>query len=240
MWDREWLESCKDVKPLSQAAFARLLALANTILNDGRFSYEKTSPLTDQQIMTAATVFLSEWVDLMERDMVFKDEKGFFCIRNWVKYQSEYARQKGYREKLHPKVTSKGTLEEVKKLRSNTKEIITSESQNLPPVAGPLELTPHRKLCLLWSNTMEAETGSQGPFNGRDGKNLVELLKITTPENAEKVILWAIKTGRKDKYTSGKCDRLYKIYENWNFLLAKAVDGSPVAGSKYKSETVNI
>ena len=87
---------------------------------------------------------------------------------------------------------------------------------------------------------MEAETGSKGPFNGRDGKNLVELLKVAAPGSVKKVILWAIKTGRKDKYTSGKCDRLYKIYENWNFLLAKAVDGSPVAGSKYKSETVNI
>ena len=87
---------------------------------------------------------------------------------------------------------------------------------------------------------MISETGNKGPFTGRDGKNLVELLKVADPKNVERVILWAIKMGRKDKYISQKCDRLYKIYENWNILFSK-VSGEKVvslAGSKYKSETV--
>ena len=110
---------------------------------------------------------------------------------------------------------------------------------NLPPLAGK-EVTPHRKLTLFWTETMISETKEPGPFDGREAKGLSNLLKITTPENVEKVISWAIKIGRKDKYVQAKCDRLYKFYENWNILLDRALAEKvvPIAGSKYKSEAV--
>ncbi len=36
-----------------------------------------------------------------ECDMIDVDKRGVITIKNWPKYQSEYQRQKGYRQKLH-------------------------------------------------------------------------------------------------------------------------------------------
>ena len=237
VWDREWLTGTEGVSIEGQGAFIRVLCLANTILDNGRLSYEKKAPLSLEQIFAGAGINQDLWDELVLMELITSKD-GYWIVKNWTKYQSEYQRQKGYRQRLQPKVTVKGTPEEVKKLRS--KEVILNTKElNLPPKADEI-LTPHRKLCLFWTETMISETGNKGPFTGRDGKNLVELLKVADPKNVERVILWAIKMGRKDKYISQKCDRLYKIYENWNILFSK-VSGEKVvslAGSKYKSETV--
>ena len=108
VWDREWLENTANMPMGSQGAFIRALCLANTILDGGRFSYEKKIPLSPEQIITGAEIPSCEWEYLKKYGMITQ-VKGFWAIKNWVKYQSEYQRQKGYRQKLQPKITSKGT-----------------------------------------------------------------------------------------------------------------------------------
>ena len=249
MYSSAWLNDEKLIQAgdLVEAWFNRILCAVNDVdFKTGRFEF-RDSPLPPEYICPKARITQEQFKKLIELELISKDRNGVFFIKSWEKYQDKsrvFRHGARVGEPIGARVgepigaligDQEGALNKVNKVNkvNNLKDL------NLPPKADEI-LTPHRKLCLFWTETMISETGNKGPFTGRDGKNLVELLKVADPKNVERVILWAIKMGRKDKYISQKCDRLYKIYENWNILFSK-VSGEKVvslAGSKYKSETV--
>lgn len=236
MFDQLWLNCCENLSDSAQAGFVRLLALANTILDMGRFSIQEKVPYTKEQVQGAAKISPETWDELGKNDMIWKDENGFFAIKNWKKYQNEYQRQKGYRKKLQVKVTPKGTGEEV---RSKKEEVI-SKTKELKTTTSPSAQSEMRAFTDCWYELMKKETGDHGKFNGRDGKAASEILKRVSLERAKEVIQWAVTVGLKDKYLAGRCDRLFKVDENWSLIISKMPQQKATSGKKYKNEVANV
>jgi len=109
-----------------------VLALAGNLTygDTGKISLPNGVPLTDEQIAGVLKIKLKEWMEakkrLLKTDRIqLKD--GVLCVVNWEKYQSEYFRQKSYRQKLQSKVTTKGDTEKEKEKEKEKENKIKSK-----------------------------------------------------------------------------------------------------------------
>jgi len=104
-----WLEDCNFElqDEVTQASYIRLLCYANNIGENGAFVAEGKVPLTEEIICRGSKVNPAKFNELVKMGKIVKT-KDLYTVSAWQKYQNEYSRQKGYREKLHKKVTSRG------------------------------------------------------------------------------------------------------------------------------------
>ncbi len=107
-------ESCE-----VRALWIDLLALAGdgSFGDEGKIKLADMIGLTDQQIAGVMKVDIATWQQvksrLVETERITVDDNNIITVTNWAKYQSEYSRQKQYREKLQPKVTSESYNQEL-------------------------------------------------------------------------------------------------------------------------------
>ena len=103
--------SIREEPPEIRAVWIGLLALAaaGDYGDSGEIKYNDDVALTDRQIAVALTVPLKLWKRaksrLLETNRIEIAENGAIRITNWHKYQSEYGRQKPWRE--HQKATER-------------------------------------------------------------------------------------------------------------------------------------
>jgi hypothetical protein len=106
IWCKPWLEgSLRDETSAIRGVWASLLALAG----DGRYGdsgeikFRDNVGLTDRQIAEALAISGRLWGAAKRRflstNRIKIAENGAICIQNWNKYQSEYDRQKPWRER---------------------------------------------------------------------------------------------------------------------------------------------
>jgi len=114
----KWLRGTLREETLDlRGAWIDLLALAgDSAYGDiGKISLADKCGLTDKQICTILNIKNKKWQNikkrLIETDRIKANGYNEIEIVNWDKYQSEYERQKPYREKLLPKVTTKSNKE---------------------------------------------------------------------------------------------------------------------------------
>lgn len=114
----KWLRGTLREETLDlRGAWIDLLALAgDSAYGDiGKISLADKCGLTDKQICIILNIKNKKWQDikkrLIETDRIKANGYNEIEIINWDKYQSEYERQKPYREKLLPKVTPESNKE---------------------------------------------------------------------------------------------------------------------------------
>jgi hypothetical protein len=118
----KWFEgTIRQESALVRGVFVDLLALAGKLGDDGKIRLPGTTiGYTDLQVAAILNIGVPEWVqskDRLSNHPIEKENRitvtpdNVIEIINWGTYQSEYSRQKGYRYKLQPKVTSKGDQE---------------------------------------------------------------------------------------------------------------------------------
>lgn len=101
----KWLEgTLRKERPDIRGVWIDLLTLAGAgrYGDSGEIKLSNGIGLTDKQISEVLVVKLSLWRRakrrFLETNRIKITEKGAICIINWTKYQSEYDRQKVYRE----------------------------------------------------------------------------------------------------------------------------------------------
>lgn len=114
----KWLRGTLREETLDlRGAWIDLLALAgDSAYGDiGKISLADKCGLTDKQICVILNIKNKKWQDikkrLIETNRIKANSYNEIEIINWDKYQSEYERQKPYREKLLSKVTTKSNKE---------------------------------------------------------------------------------------------------------------------------------
>lgn len=102
----KWLKgTIRQETPEIRSVWIDLLALAaaGEYGDSGEIKYNDDIGLTDRQISTALSISLRLWRKakkrFLETNRVEITESGAIRITNWHKYQSEYARQKPWRER---------------------------------------------------------------------------------------------------------------------------------------------
>jgi hypothetical protein len=98
IWDSEWLENNSELSKETKGCMVDAMCCVNRCIDNGRFSFRGKSPLLLSQILTDSGLNEREWNLLVESDFV-KQVDGYWIVKNWKKYQSEYERQKGYRKR---------------------------------------------------------------------------------------------------------------------------------------------
>jgi hypothetical protein len=120
-WSGEYLndETINKLDLEDQGAYVRLLCVANGCMDNGYFTFNGKVPLNEEQIINLAGIKRLHWqaVTIIHDRIQFDKERKAWHIKAWKHWQSEYQRQKGYRQKLQEiipkKVTPKGTSVEV-------------------------------------------------------------------------------------------------------------------------------
>lgn len=90
--------------------FDGMLVLAGRSNNAGEICCDGMPgvPYTDDQLAASLCITTTEFRSVLAtipQDMVFRKPNGCLQVTNWANYQTEYERRKGYKTKLHPKVT---------------------------------------------------------------------------------------------------------------------------------------
>ena len=103
---KPWLKgSIRDEKPEVRSVWIDLLAMAaaGDYGDSGEIKYNDDIGLTDKQIAIALRISPRLWrmakTRLLETNRIEIAENGAILITNWKKYQSEYNRQKPWRER---------------------------------------------------------------------------------------------------------------------------------------------
>ena len=116
-WVRLWVmphldgDSCWKLLDFRQRGlFYSLLVLAGQSNRGGEISLPGTPGIayTDAQLAAICHVTVQEFQETLKTipaDMVRRDLSQCLVVVSWSNYQTEYERQKGYRTKLHPRVT---------------------------------------------------------------------------------------------------------------------------------------
>ena len=120
-----WLQgTIRAETPTLRAIWVDLLALAGSGAygDEGIIQIAPGVGLTDQQFPAVLGISETEWAEararLIATERIRVNKGNSLHITNWAKYQSEYSRQKSYRGKLQPKVTTKSNQEkEIEKER---------------------------------------------------------------------------------------------------------------------------
>ena len=104
IWSNEWLKGSIrfDFTSEERGVWADLLALAGNCRQDGLISANETTPYPHSYIagiLNIPEALLEQVLDkCVKSDRISENSHGI-AITNWAKYQSEYDRQKPYREK---------------------------------------------------------------------------------------------------------------------------------------------
>ena len=116
IYSDKWLRgTIKSESLQTRGAFISLLAMASDspYENKGEIFITFDTGYTDEQFAKILNASVSQWKEIKQRlidtQRISVDSNNIVHIINWTKYQSEYERQKQYREKLQPKVTKKVT-----------------------------------------------------------------------------------------------------------------------------------
>jgi len=118
----------------TRGAFVDLLVIAGSSLygDNGEIKACRDIGLTDEQLASALGTDVQSWNLIRKRLVATKRiemlPKNIIRISNWSKYQSEYERQKAYRE-LQPKVTTESydTQSDKEKEKEKEKENTTEK-----------------------------------------------------------------------------------------------------------------
>jgi len=147
----KWLRgSIREESPETRAIWIDILSLAGDSAygDDGIISVAPGCGYTDEQIAKILRVPIQLWKKtkkkLQKTDRISNNKSGEIVITNWKSYQSEYARQKQYRQsdntKSQGKVTPKSNREKREERREKREKeiekertIIMSQINNLLP-----------------------------------------------------------------------------------------------------------
>ncbi len=133
LYCRGWLEgSIRDEEPEVRAVFVDLLVLAGSSQHgqNGEIMVSPGVGLTSSQVQKVLRISRKLWQKAREKlqksgRIMFVSDTGIITICNWGKYQSEYERQRPYREKscnfsLQGEVTAiEGRGESIEKRKEN-------------------------------------------------------------------------------------------------------------------------
>lgn len=115
IYSDKWLGgTIREEAPEVRGIFVDLLALAATgeYGDSGIIALKNGVGMTDLQIQKMLSISKNQWQKAKKRliftERIAVNDANIIQILNWKKYQSEYERQKPYREKLQPKVTTEG------------------------------------------------------------------------------------------------------------------------------------
>jgi hypothetical protein len=107
LWTESWLRgTLREETAAVRGIFADVLALAgDSAYGDyGIIKLAKSAGLTDMQIAEILNIEPKEWLHakkrLEETNRISIDRNNCISIINWKKYQSEYQRQKQYRQNI--------------------------------------------------------------------------------------------------------------------------------------------
>jgi hypothetical protein len=125
-----------------------LLALAGRTGQDGVIRLPGTEVgYSDHQLAVIFNVPIEVWLAAKDRLMnhpggkpenrILVSSENKIEILNWVTYQSEYVRQKSYREKLQPKVTVEGNRRKCGENRRRLDRDVDLKEQDQPQCAPP-------------------------------------------------------------------------------------------------------
>jgi len=113
IFSEPWLKgSIRQEPPEYRGLWVDLLALANSGMygDEGEIKLAEKIGLSDQQIAGILQVDLELWknfkVRMIQTQRIRIEEDNIIVIEKWKKYQSEYRRQKSYRQKLQLEVTT--------------------------------------------------------------------------------------------------------------------------------------
>lgn len=190
LYNELWLDDEK-INSLSleeQGAFVRVMALASKDMSNGKLAFDYGKfPRLQSQIL-AFGIPETCFQKLIFIGLVFKDENGFYTVKNWKKYQPEYDRQKQYRKKLQQKVTTESYNEKLQPEVTSEdvdvdvrfKNIKDEKKKTGPPSSGVLGF---KEFGEWWSNEWQQRFGSKYPYNGaKDGTAVKKMLKDYTFE----------------------------------------------------------
>ena len=115
LWTVEGIMSQDKWTIAEEGLFTRLLRHAGRSLEHGKINITPKMGYTEEQVAALCGVSLPEFNKIFEqlkiKEMVTIDKNNVITIVNWKKYQTEYDRQKGYRERLQTKVTGRKEVE---------------------------------------------------------------------------------------------------------------------------------
>jgi hypothetical protein len=188
-----WLDgSIREESLEVRAVFIDLLALAGSgrwgdagvvkLTENHGYSYQDLSKIFGISVRKCKQIISS----LIETDRISIDSRGIICITKWSKYQSEYERQRSYREakKVTPEVTGEVTPEvtdeiEIEKERYiyipildfwnslNIKRHRTLKDDTRRALATALKDYAKEELCTAIGNYAEIVNGPEYFFNYR-------------------------------------------------------------------------
>jgi hypothetical protein len=112
----KWLSgTIREETPLCRSVWVDLITLAGSgrYGDTGIIQLSEAVGMTDEQIAAILHITLNDWLTTKQRlrdtGRISFNGSNIIAIINWQKYQSEYQRQRGYRE-LQPKVTTESYL----------------------------------------------------------------------------------------------------------------------------------
>ena len=165
-------------------AWVRLLRLASISPVKGKIEIADGIPYTPEQlkkVIKSEKDYLKKW----ETQGAIKQENGVIIIEKWGSYQSEYERQKPYRQELLPKVTNESYSEsdpveerrKKKEVRSKKKEERRKDNTSAT-VKNPVA---------IWCEKFKAKFGEQYIITPKDAGHLNRVYKLI-PEQFESKI----------------------------------------------------
>lgn len=133
IYSEKWLRgSIRQETPGVRGIWIDILTLAadSAYGDEGVISLAPGCGLNDEQIASMLNVPLEIWAKIKRRliktGRITVNGPNEIKVINWKKYQSEYARQKPYRKKLQPKVTTKSAGKSYREKEKEKENIYTS------------------------------------------------------------------------------------------------------------------
>lgn len=168
-------------------AWVRLLRMASLSPENGVIEIAKGVPYTEQQIKMVIKTerdYLKKW----KEQGAIKIENGVISIEKWSSYQSEYNRQKPYRQKLQEKVTDESysesdTVEE----RRKKKEVRSKKKEEKKEKIKDNTSAPVKNPVAIWCEKFKAKFGNQYIITAKDAGHLNRVFKLI-PEQFESKI----------------------------------------------------
>ena len=143
-------------------AWVRLLRLASISPVKGKIEIADGIPYTPEQlkkVIKSEKDYLKKW----EIQGAIKQENGVIIIEKWGSYQSEYERQKPYRQELLPKVTNESYSESdpVEERRKNKEERSKKKEEIKNKDIPPADAVGKINCVKIWIDEWNARIGTR-------------------------------------------------------------------------------
>jgi hypothetical protein len=164
--------TCEDFGVIS-----RLFCMASDNAVQGQISFTDIIPFTPEQIcgiINTTPEKLQHIVTYLEKENTIKTVKGIIYIVNWSKYQSDYERQKPYRNKdKNSKVTTQSYNEKLRIEREREEEVEVKQEKETKTK------DPRVKILIdyFYQAHLTAGKGKLHINGGKDGQKFIDLLK---------------------------------------------------------------